>query len=45
VEYDMALEIAAADAERFVEELAGHGILLISDEPILDPSQKPSATP
>jgi len=45
VEYDIPPEVAAPDVERFVEELAGHGILLVSDQPILDSSQKASATP
>jgi hypothetical protein len=45
VAYDIPPEIAAADVESFVEELAGRGILLVSDEPILDSSQKLSAAP
>jgi Coenzyme PQQ synthesis protein D (PqqD) len=39
-QYDVALDIAVADVESFVEELAGRGILLISDEPILFPVRK-----
>jgi Coenzyme PQQ synthesis protein D (PqqD) len=34
VEYNGAPEIAAPDVESFVEELAGRGILLLSNEPI-----------
>lgn len=34
-EFDVSLETALRDAEQFVEELAGHGILLVSDQPIL----------
>jgi hypothetical protein len=33
-DYDVAPEIAAPDVESFLEELAGRGILLLSDEPI-----------
>jgi hypothetical protein len=32
-EFDVSLETARQDAEQFVEELAGHGILMISDQP------------
>ena len=39
-EFDVGSETAAHDAEQFVEELAGHGILLISDQPI-GPSRSP----
>jgi hypothetical protein len=37
-EFDVSLETAVHDADQFAEELAGHGILLISDQPIV-PSQ------
>jgi len=33
-EFDVSLETAVRDAEQFVKELAGHGILLVSDQPI-----------
>jgi len=33
-EYDVAPEEALLDAESFVRELATHGILLVSDQPI-----------
>jgi hypothetical protein len=33
-EFDVSVEEASLDAMNFVEELAGHGLLLLSDEPI-----------
>lgn len=33
-EFDVSHETAMADAEQLAEELAAHGILLISDEPV-----------
>lgn len=33
-EFDIAPDQAQADAEQFVTELSGHGILLVSDQPI-----------
>jgi hypothetical protein len=33
-EYEVAPELARRDAEQFVDELAEHGILLVSDQPI-----------
>jgi hypothetical protein len=33
-EFDVTAEEASADATNLVEELAGHGLLLLSDEPI-----------
>ena len=33
-EFDVTLEEALKDAENFVRELSGHGILLLSDRPI-----------
>jgi hypothetical protein len=35
--FDVDLDQAQADAERFVTELASHGILLVSDHPFADP--------
>jgi hypothetical protein len=35
-EFDVALETAMDDAARFVEDLAAHGILLVSDQPASD---------
>jgi len=34
-QFDVALEEALKDAEDFARELAAHGILLVSDQPIL----------
>jgi coenzyme PQQ synthesis protein D (PqqD) len=34
-EYDVALEAALADAENLVQQLAIHGILVVSDRPIV----------
>lgn len=36
-EFDVELEAALKDAEQVVKELAGHGVLLVSDEPITQP--------
>jgi hypothetical protein len=33
-EFDVSFEQAAADAKEFIDKLAGHGILLVSDQPI-----------
>jgi Coenzyme PQQ synthesis protein D (PqqD) len=33
-QYDISLEVAMKDAEALVEDLAGHGILLLSDQPL-----------
>jgi hypothetical protein len=33
-EFDVTVEEASADATSLVEELSGHGLLLLSDEPI-----------
>jgi hypothetical protein len=35
-EFDMQLDAAYRDAEAFVEELANHGILRVSDQPVAD---------
>jgi hypothetical protein len=34
-DFDVTPEVAYRDAEELVEQLAGHGILLVSDQPIL----------
>ena len=34
--FDVDVEQAQADAERFVAELSSHGILLVSDQPFAD---------
>jgi hypothetical protein len=45
-EYDVVPAVAVADAESFVQELASHGILLISEKPILGSSSvNPRRTP
>ena len=45
-DYDVVPAVAVADAESFVQELASHGILLISEKPILgSPSANPPRTP
>jgi len=33
-EFDVPFEQASTDARQFIDELAGHGILLVSDHPI-----------
>jgi hypothetical protein len=33
-QYDIAPEVALKDAQALVEDLAGHGILLLSDKPL-----------
>jgi hypothetical protein len=33
-EFDVPIEEASADARQFVDELAEHGILVVSDQPI-----------
>jgi hypothetical protein len=39
-EFDIEPEVARRDAERFVEELAQHGILLVSDHPFENPPRE-----
>jgi hypothetical protein len=41
-EFDVELEQAMRDAEALAHELAGHGILLISEEPIPDTRKLPA---
>ena len=36
-EFDVELEVALTDAEKVVKELAGHGVLVVSNEPIAPP--------
>jgi len=38
-EFDVNLETALRDAEQFVDELAGHGILLVCDRPLSSSTQ------
>ncbi|MGA8442095.1 MAG: PqqD family protein [Candidatus Sulfotelmatobacter sp.] len=40
-EFDVDQERALRGAERFVDDLSQHGILLISDQPLLDSSGSP----
>ena len=40
-QFEVAPEVALEDAEHLVQELAVHGILLISDQPIHPPSRPP----
>ena len=40
-EFDVDREHAQRSAERFVDELSEHGILLVSDQPLLDSSGSP----
>jgi hypothetical protein len=44
-QYDVSLEVALKDAEVLVEQLAGHGLLLLSDRPIAKPSGSPKVNP
>jgi hypothetical protein len=43
--YDVSLEVALKDAELFVEQLAEHGLLLLSDQPIAQSSSSPKVNP
>jgi hypothetical protein len=40
-EFDVDLSVAYADAEALTDQLAGHGILLVSDKPLV-PAPAPS---
>jgi len=42
-EFDVHQEQAQRGAERFVNELAKHGILLVSDKPLIDSSPSPES--
>jgi len=44
-QYDITPELALKDAETLVEDLAGHGILLISDQPLAGPAHAHEGTP
>jgi len=39
--FEVAPDVALQDAENFVQGLANHGILLLSDQPIIPPSSPP----
>jgi hypothetical protein len=44
-QYDIAPEVALKDAEALVEQLAEHGLLLLSEKPIVPPTSSPGKTP
>jgi hypothetical protein len=44
-QYDVSLEVALKDAEVLVEQLAGHGLLLLSDRPFAESSGSPKVNP
>jgi hypothetical protein len=44
MQYDITPEIALKDAEGLVEELAEHGLLLLSDQPIAQSTTSPTVT-
>ena len=44
-QYDVSLEVALKDAEVLVEQLAEHGLLLLSDQPIARSSISPKVNP
>jgi hypothetical protein len=43
--YDIAPDVALKDAEVLVEQLAQHGLLLLSDRPIAPSSSSPKVNP
>ena len=44
-QYDIAPEVALKDAETLVEGLAGHGLLLLSDQPLVQPGSSRREAP
>ena len=42
-EFDVEQEQAQRGADRFVDELSQHGILLVSDQPLVDSSASPES--
>jgi len=44
-QYDVSLEEALNDAKLLVEQLAGHGLLLLSDQPIAQSAKLEEAKP
>ncbi|MFZ0198653.1 MAG: PqqD family protein [Candidatus Sulfotelmatobacter sp.] len=42
-EFDVDREQAQRGADRFVDELSQHGILLVSDQPLMDSSSHPES--
>ena len=43
-QYDIAPELALKDAETLVQDLAAHGILLVSDQPLAGPANARGVT-
>jgi hypothetical protein len=43
-QFEIMPEEALKDAESLVEELAGHGLLVLSDQPIAQPARSPEET-
>ena len=41
-EFEVDAETARRDVERFVEELSGHGVLLVSERPIPESDASPT---
>jgi hypothetical protein len=44
-QYDITPKLALKDAETLVEDLAAHGILLVSDQPLAGPVNSRGVTP
>jgi hypothetical protein len=44
-QYDITPKLALEDAETLVEDLAAHGILLVSDQPLAGPANSRGVTP
>lgn len=44
-QYDITPKLALKDAETLVEDLAAHGILLVSDQPLAGPANSLGVTP
>ena len=43
--FEVTPQVALKDAEELVQELSSHGILLVSDQPIVRPASPPRETP
>ena len=43
--FDVEPQLAQKDAEELVQELSSQGILLVSDQPIVQPTSSPRETP
>jgi hypothetical protein len=44
-QYNVSPEVALKDAEVLVKQLAGHGLMLLSERPIARPSEFPKVNP